>query len=156
MEHTKNKDAQIVGALMMILALATLAMQTMGCAASTGTMHPQVAHAEHKGHNHAAPAPKPWKKSKRCKTLGKAKTSHVAVLVERNCLRNGLTTVNMVVLNKEREGKVAADHAAQATIAILGFKPTLTLLFMGKLKGKVFYLTAVGESTGPVAVKGNP
>ena len=93
---------------------------------------------------------KDWKPSKRCKTLGKAVTSHVAVLVERNCLRNGLTTVNMMVLNPEKKGNIkggiAAEHAVQAVTSILGFKPRLAILFYGKTKGKTFFLTAVMES----------
>lgn len=94
-------------------------------------------------HKHPAPKVKDWKPSKRCKTLGKAMTTHVAVLVERNCLKNGVTTVNIVVLNKEKKGTVAARHATQAITSILGFKPVLKILFYGKAKGKPFFLTAV-------------
>lgn len=99
---------------------------------------------------------KTWKPGKRCKVLGKALTTHVSVLVEHNCLKNGVTTVNMVVLNSEPKGKVkggvAADHAVQALTSILGFKPKLKILLYGKTKGKVFFLTVVTGISGSATV----
>lgn len=79
----------------------------------------------------------------RCKVLGKAKTSHVAVMVEKDCFRPGLTTVGIVVLNPEKKGTVAADHAAQAMIAILGFRPALQMIVASKHKRLPFMLAAV-------------
>lgn len=129
----------------LMLVWAVLVMVASGC----------NAHATHKHVSTlTTPMPKNWKPGKRCKTVGKAMTSHVAVLVERNCLKNGLTTVNMIVLNKEKKGNVAAEHAVQAVTSILGFKPVLKILFYGKTKGKVFFMTAVTgvmEVATPVA-----
>lgn len=88
-------------------------------------------------------AQKKWKKSPRCKVLGKASTRNVAVLVERNCLRNGLTTVNMIVLNTSNKGKDAAEDGVRLITKLLGFKPVLTILFYGKAKGLPFFMCAV-------------
>ena len=87
---------------------------------------------------------------------GQAMTTHVAVMVEKNCLKNGLTTVNMVVLNPEPKGNVkggvAAEHATQAITAILGFKPVLKIVLYGKKKGKTFFLTVVTGISSPTTV----
>jgi len=88
-------------------------------------------------------AKKKWKKNPRCKVIGKAHTPNIAVLVERNCLRNGLTTVNMIVLNTSNKGKTAAEDGVKLITKILGFKPVLTILFYGKAKGLPFFLCAV-------------
>lgn len=128
---------RIALALLLVVAL-TLGNLLSGCAVNS--------------HAHKAPSfktarpQKNFKPGRRCKQLGKAVTSHVAVLVERNCFRNGLTTVNMLVLNKANKGKVAAEHAVQAVTSILGFKPKLRILFYGKTKGRVFFMTAVTGS----------
>jgi hypothetical protein len=140
-----GRNASVV---VVVMLLAAMLVYGVGCAGA------------HQGHGHAVTAAskamtKAWKPSKRCKVLGKAMTTHVAVLVERNCLKNGVTTVNMVVLNKEKKGTVAARHAGTAITSILGFRPVLKVLFYGKAKGKPFFLTAVTgiSSAGTVAAK---
>jgi len=135
------KDARdIVIAALVTCLVGGMIAATSGCAAN---VHPD--------HAHTVKAPKakakPWKPGKRCKTIGKAMTSHMAVMVERNCLKNGVTTANIVVLNSEDKGKVAAGHAAQAITSILGFRPQLKILFYGKAKGKTFFMTAVTGTT---------
>jgi len=130
----KHRLDLVINAMVAAVSAVMVFVLSQGCAAQTH------------GHTVTASAKamaKAWKPSKRCKTLGKAMTTHVAVLVERNCLKNGVTTVNMVVLNKEKKGTVAARHATQAITSILGFKPVLKILFYGKAKGKPFFLTAV-------------
>lgn len=143
-DYVPSFTVTTVATVAAMLMAFVMSQMLVGCAAQTHD------------HGHAVKAPKQsmakeWKPGKRCKQIGKAKTSHVAVLVERNCLKNGLTTVNMLVLNSEKKGLVAADHAAQAVTSILGYKPTLKVLVYGKSHGKVFFLAAVTESTGPVA-----
>jgi hypothetical protein len=147
MRRRAAHGTRIAGIVITSLVLALAFLLSVGCAANM-----------HRDHGHTAKAPQAkaqdWKPGKRCKTVGKAMTSHMAVMVERNCLKNGVTTANIVVLNSEKKGTVAAGHAAQAITSILGFKPQLKVLFYGKAKGKVFFLTAVtGVSGGVVAAK---
>ena len=127
--------------LVTLVVIGTVLVMAAGCA--TVHEHETVV----RGNKAIA---KEWKPSKRCKTLGKAVTSHVAVLVARDCLKKGTTTVNMLVLNPEKKGNVkggiAAEHAVQAVTSILGYKPKLQILFYGQTKGKTFFLTVVVES----------
>jgi len=110
-------------------------------------------------HRHAAqvktPVMKDWKPGKRCHVLARVKTANVAVMIERNCLKNGVTTVNMLVLNPEDKGRVAAEDAVRIVTSVLKFKPTLAALFYGKTQGKVFILAAVTEvsSMGGIAAR---
>ncbi len=139
--------------LVTLLVIGTiLVLSATGCA---------VTARKHKAHV-AAPGFKVarnWKPGKRCKTIGKAITSHVSVLVQRDCLRNGMTTVAMTILNGEAKdgvkGGVAGEHGVQAVTAILGYKPKLALLFYGTTKGVHVVLAAVtGAATNPtVATK---
>ena len=126
-----GRDASVVGVVML---LAAMLVYGVGCAGA------------HQGHGHGLTAPnkalaKAWKPGKRC---------------EKNCLKNGLTTVNMVVLNPEPKGNVkggvAAEHATQAITAILGFKPVLKIVLYGKKKGKTFFLTVVTGISSPTTV----
>lgn len=128
-----------VSGLLTLFVIGTLlVLGTSGCA----TAHEQHAHKR----STVKPANN-WRPGARCKQLGKAMTTHVAVLVEKNCLRNGLTTVNMVILNKEKKGTVAGEHAVQAVTSILGFKPKMKILFYGKMKGKLLVMAAVSGVT---------
>lgn len=137
---------RIALAILLMVAL-TVGNLLSGCA---GNIHANEAPS----FKTAKPPKKNWKPGRRCKRIGQAVTSHVAVLVERNCFRAGLTTVNMLVLNKANKGKTAAKHAVQAVTSILGFKPNLKILFYGKTKGKVFFMTAVtGSANGSVTAQ---
>ncbi|MCK5016336.1 MAG: hypothetical protein KAS32_04615 [Candidatus Peribacteraceae bacterium] len=86
---------------------------------------------------------KKWTPNPRCKVIGKAHTPNVAVLVEKNCLKNGLTSVNIIVLSTKKDGKKAAEEGVKLVTKILGFKPKLGLLFYGKAKGLPFFMCAV-------------
>ena len=95
---------------------------------------------------HQAPlAPRLTSKPSRCVTIGKAATSNVVVMVERNCLKNGVTTVSILVL-KPKNKKLAAKEGAQLILRILKFRPKLAILFYGKTKGMPFFLTVVTGS----------
>jgi len=102
---------------------------------------------------HNAPAVS-WNGPKaRCRRYQPVVTRNVSVLVERNCFRHGLTTVGMVIHNTRDKGKAAAKDAVKATTRILGYRPSLSTLFMGRTNGQVFILAAVVDSgsTGPLA-----
>jgi hypothetical protein len=66
-----------------------------------------------------------------------------------------VTTVNMLVLNPEDKGRVAAEDAVRIVTSVLKFKPVLAALFYGKTQGKVFILAAVTEvnSIGGIAAR---
>jgi len=132
----KRQMMQVLGmmAVVMMYAVVTLFGGT-GCAV-------QARQSKHTHTVKATPKAKA-KPNARCRVLGKAKTSHMGVVVERNCLKNGVTTATIMVLNREDNGRVAADHAAQAVISILRFRPELALVLSGKAKGYVFYVMAV-------------
>ena len=85
------------------------------------------------------------KPTSRCKLIGRAKTPNVAVLVERDCLKNGLTTVNIVVLNTAKKGTIAAEDSIKLITNILGFVPHLKLMFYGRVKGYIYYMCAATE-----------
>jgi len=106
------------------------------------------------GHQHAVKTPtvKDWAPSKRCRTIAKVRTANVAVMVERNCFRNGVTTVGMVTLNNRGNGDVAARDAVILVKNALGFTPRLTALFYGKTHGKLFILAAVTGAVEPSLV----
>jgi len=127
----KTIDASL-GGMMFIVLLMVAVLFGMGCS------------AREKSHQHTTP-PVTYKKPLRCKVVGKASTSNAAVLVERNCLRNGLTTVNVVVLNTKDEGKSAAKDSVTMIEKILGYKPVLKVLFYGKAKGLPFFMMVVIE-----------
>jgi len=95
---------------------------------------------------------KEWKPSKRCKTLGKAKTSHVAIVVQKDCFRNGVTTVGIVVLNTEKKGAVADQHTKQALFSILGYHPALALVVASRHKYLPFALAVVTGARSSAAV----
>jgi len=128
----------ILGMLWVLLAVAT----GTGCAA-----------VAHDGHGHqlkAAPMAmaNAWKPGKRCKTLSKGYNDNVAVIIQKNCIRNGVTSVGIVVLNNADKGKVAAKDAVGMITATLGFRPILKAVLVGKDKGKVFILAVVTGSDG--------
>ncbi len=137
MKATTRNDLRdgATGLVTLVLIGAILILST-GCA------------VRHAGHKHGiAKAPKGfgkmWKPGRRCKPLGKVVTKNVAVMVERNCLRNGVTTVGILVLNTANKGKLAASDAAQGVVSVLGFRPTLATVFVGKIKKSVFILSVV-------------
>lgn len=108
-------------------------------------------------HSIKAPTVKEWAPSKSCRTLAKVRTANVAVMVERNCLRKGVTTVGMITLNNEGNGSVAARDAAVLVKRVLGFTPRLAALFYGKTSGKVFILAAVvGSSESSLVAASTP
>jgi hypothetical protein len=99
-----------------------------------------------KDHTHFVhPKPLPTM-SKRCKIIGQASTKNVSVLIERNCMKNGVTTVSVVVLNKKNHGKKAALESVQIIKKILGFNPVLKILFYGKAKGYPYFLMVMTGS----------
>ena len=145
------KHSDVMDALTVILGLVLAVFMTLGCGAAQTQTH---------GHNTVkAPAfakgmAKDWKPSARCKKLGTRTTPNVGVLVERNCLKSGVTTVGIVVFNKSRNGKTAARDSARLVVDILGFRPKLTALFVGRTGGHMFMLSAVTgyhQDSGPVA-----
>ncbi len=125
------------GLLTLLVIGALLVMVGGGCAALA---------SQHNDSAHKASTFKParnWEPGKRCRTLGKALTSHVAVLVQKDCWRAGVTSVGIVVLNTERGGAVADQHTKQALIAILGYHPALSILVASKHKHLPFALSLV-------------
>jgi len=150
------KHSDVMDALTVAMGLALAIVMTLGCGAAQSQTH-GVQHAHHDGVK-APSLPrgmgKDWTASARCKKLGTRTTPNVGVLVERNCMRPGLTTVGIVVFNNSRNGVTAARDSARLVLDILGFKPKLTILFVGKTGGKVFFLSAVTgyhQDNGPVA-----
>lgn len=123
----------IVGAATVTLVVIVAALT--GCAP-----HAKV-------HTHTAKkttvAKKTWKPGPRCRIIGKAATKNIGVIVERNCMKNGVTTVTMMVLNKAKKGAIAAKDGVTLVTRILGFKPKLAVLFYGNAKGHPFFLCAV-------------
>lgn len=91
-----------------------------------------------------------YKPPKRCRMLGARSTANVMVVVRRNCLRNGLTTVMVVVTNTKNQGKKAVKEATFLMIDMLKFKPKVSLIVLGKIplkkrknKYAIMYLFAV-------------
>jgi len=132
------KEAGQVVSLMAAGALFAVLVSLLfgtGCAAQT---HNPTAHKPKK-----TQTAQPSKLSSRCKVLGKAKTSHAYVVVTRGCMSRSTTSVSIVVLNQEKRGKIAGDHAMQAVTSILGYRPKLGLLSFGTVKGKYLVVAAV-------------
>ena len=148
MKRELANGAKGLATLAIIGTLLVLASNA-GCAA-----HVKDAHA---GHNHGAgraQSLQAWKPGKRCKTLSKGYSKNVAVIIQKNCIQNGVTSVGMVVFNNENEGKVAAKDAVGMVTATLGFKPILKAVLVGKDKGKVFILAVVaGVNDDAVALR---
>ena len=137
------------GLITLLVIGVLLVMVGGGCAAQA---------AQHNDSAHKVSAFKParnWKPGKRCRTLGKALTSHVAVIVQKDCWRAGVTSVGIVVLNTERGGAVADAHTKQALIAILGYHPALAILVASKHKHLPFALSLVtgAVNNSPLASK---
>jgi hypothetical protein len=133
-------EAEIVGMFFGLL-IALAAVLTEGCAVN----------AHH--HDHGMPVVT-VQKPHRCQRLGQSISRNASVLIERNCFRNGVTTVGIVVHNTRDNGKLAARDSARAIKRILGFHPRLVTLFLGKTSGQVFMLsTVVDGSEGPVAAR---
>lgn len=88
--------------------------------------------------------------SKRCRTIGTAAGQYVTMAAQRNCLKNGVTTVAIMVLYpKQDKPTEIAEETVKLLITMLGFKPKLALLTMGRAKGKPFYIFIVtGEADG--------
>lgn len=131
----KHYDGIIVG-----LGVVLAVLMTVGCN-GIHKVH-DTTHANHVHPSGLKPLPITTVRG-RCKTLGKSITKNASVLVERNCFRNGVTTVNIVIHNKAHKGKAAAQDSVKAVTRILGFRPKLTILFMGKLKGQLFLMAVV-------------
>lgn len=122
-------SGMIYGAIFCGLVLALVVLFS-GCAAPHQHIHKQ-------------PTMKPWKPGPRCKIIGQERTSNIAVIIERNCMKNGVTTISMVVLNNKKNGTVAATDGARLIKKILGYKPTMAVLLYGKAKGLPFFLCIV-------------
>ena len=91
--------------------------------------------------------------SHRCRTLGQATTPNASVIIHKNCIRNGVTTVAIVVYDKHNV-KLAARDAVLVIKDLLGFAPTLQALVVGEDKNTPFILAVVTDDTAePVAVK---
>lgn len=102
-------------------------------------------------HTHKHTTPKVTAvKSHRCRTLGKAVTPNASVIIHKNCIKNGVTTVAIVVHSKHRV-KEAARDAVLVIKDMLGFAPSLHAIVMGEDKKTPFILAVVGDSA--VAVK---
>jgi hypothetical protein len=101
-------------------------------------------------HTHTYTIPKVVKKYKlpdRCKTLYKTKNTYSTILIQKDCLRVGLTTIVVLVLYTKDKGKLAAKESLIHITNYLKFKPQLVLITMGNIKGMPFYLFAItGES----------
>jgi len=151
MRDFRELTTEVIGPfIMMILAMCGIVLLTMasfaGCAAT----------AQHTSHAVAPPMGNTvaWNKpGVRCTRVGIKRTINMSVIVERGCFTRGLTTVGIVVHNTRNKGRLATKDAATALIGILGYRPALSTLFIGKLKGQVFLLAAVvpSESIAPIA-----
>ena len=148
MKDSTRKDLRDgMTALVTLVVISTiLVMVSTGCAA--------VAHDSHGHAVKSAPKAmaKVWKPGRRCRTLGTEHSKRVAVMVQKDCIKNGVTTVAIVVLDNSNKGKDAAKDAVFMVKRILGFDPVLKAVVVGKDKGKVFMLTVVtGASSATVA-----
>ena len=150
------KHSDVMDALTVAMGVSLATFMTLGCGAAQSQTH-GVQHAHHatmKAPALARGMTGDWKPGARCKTLGKRMTPNVGVLVERDCLKSGVTTVGIVVFNTTRKGKTAARDSARLVVDILGFKPKLTALFVGRTGKNVFILSVVTgyhQDNGPVA-----
>jgi len=84
----------------------------------------------------------------RCKTLGKIVGNHSVVLVQKDCLKNGVTTVIIGVFTTNDGGKAAASEATTNMLKILGFTPTLSLLTIVPWKNNPYYIFVVTGISG--------
>jgi len=88
---------------------------------------------------------KEWKPGPRCRLVGALRGKYMNMLIERNCLQNGATTVTVHVNNTAKDGKKAAEEFIQGMRFILGFTPALAPLVITKIKGKPIFIFIVVE-----------
>jgi len=142
MDTTKRYDPTPLAVLLLGFGLLVFLSLVSGCAKVSKHQH---THAK---------APAHFQVSKRCRTIGKDYNEKVAVLVQKNCVRNGVTTVAMVVFDTRDKGKAAALSAVHMIKRILGFDPVLRTLVVGKDKGTPFILSVItGVNNPAVAAK---
>lgn len=137
MDTTRRYDPTPLAILLLGFGLLVFLSLVSGCA--------QV----HKHQHTHAKAPAHFKVSKRCRVIGKDHNEKVAVLIQKNCVRNGITTVAMVILDTRNKGKDAALSAVMMVKRILGFDPVLRTLVVGKDKGVPFILSVVTGVNNP-------
>lgn len=128
---TKRYDPTPLAILLLGLGLLVVLSPTSGCAPVHTHKHTHVQTPTH------------FKVSPRCRTIGKDYNEKVAVLIQKNCVRNGVTTVAMVIFDTRDKGKAAAVSAVMMVKRILGFDPVLRTLVVGKDKGTPFILSVV-------------
>lgn len=88
-----------------------------------------------------------WKPNPRCRVVSKVHGNYMDMTITRNCLKNGYTTVVIVVNDVSDRGKKAAEEATRTLILTLGFRPRLAPLVITKVNGKpIFIFLVVGES----------
>jgi len=85
------------------------------------------------------------KRSHRCRTIGMERTENAAVLIQKNCVKNGVTTVATVVFNKAEGGRIAAEDAVKMIKRILGFAPVIKILVVGEDKNTPFMLGVITD-----------
>jgi hypothetical protein len=140
MDTAKHDDPTPLAVLLLGFGLLVFLSLVGGCAAVPAHKHVK--------------APAYFKVGKRCRTIGKDYNEKVAVLVQKNCVRNGVTTVAMVIFDTRDKGKAAALSAVHMVKRILGFDPVLRALVIGKDKGVPFILSVVTDINNPtVAAK---
>jgi hypothetical protein len=135
MDTTKRYDPTPLAVLLLGFGLLVFIAMVSGCAATATPGH-QHTHVKTPAH---------FKVSKRCRTIGKDYNEKVAVLVQKNCVRNGVTTVALVIFDTKNKGKAAALSAVMMVKRILGFDPVLRTLVVGKDKGTPFILSVVTD-----------
>lgn len=121
--------------LMAVLMAIIFALMLLGSACSVHTA-PTIESAQKKG----------WKAHPRCRTLGKRTGDYATVLIQRNCLRNGVTTVSVLVTNVYQKGAAAAEETYKFILEVLKFKPKLEVLVVSKhqkMPFMVFIVTGV-------------
>lgn len=142
MDTTKRYDPTPLAVLLLGFGLLVFIAMVGGCAGIEAHQHTHTK------------APAHFKVGKRCRTIGKDWNEKVAVLVQKNCVRNGVTTVAMVIFDTRDKGKAAALSAVHMVKRILGFDPVLRALVITKDKGTPFILSVVTDVNNPtVAAK---
>lgn len=89
---------------------------------------------------------KEWRAHARCRTLGKRTGDYATVLIQKNCLKNGVTTVSVLVTNVYQKGAAAAEETYKFIMEVLKFKPKMEVLVVSKhqkMPFMVFIVTGV-------------
>lgn len=86
--------------------------------------------------------PKTYTVPKRCRTIGMASSSRVRVLIQKDCLKNGVTTIINAITDASNP-KLATEDAVRLWVKILGFKPSVGLLVHTKNSKMPIFLFVV-------------